>query len=164
MNPHEAFEVTQPVAHATISRFSVGAIFDRGEREKRVNNVVRIGELPKGGKIEPVTDLATIHRMRDEATHKQISQSLDRKIAEMSVDISDALWEEVNLDDGEERISQQARKLARVVTVLSGERDVNDEAVNLAMGMIISARVGMAHSDAVNRGPAIVDQILSSAA
>ncbi len=164
MNPHEAFEVTQPVAHATVSRFSVGAIFDRGDRAMRVDNVVRIGELPKGGKIEPITDLATIHKMRREASFKQIPKSLDRKIAEMSVDVSDALWDEVNLDDGEERISVQARKLARVITILSGETVVNEEAVNHAMGMIISARVGMAHSDAVNRGPSIVSQILSSTA
>ena len=165
MNPHETFDATQEVAHATISRFSVGAIFDRGGSvEERIANVERIGQLPKNGKIEPITDLATIHRMRAEAAGKEIPVSLDREIAVRSVAASDALWEEhgLNLDDGEERISVQVRKIARILTVLSGEEYVNEASVHNAIGLVVSARVGMGHRDAVARGPEIVRDILAA--
>jgi MoxR-like ATPase len=165
MNPHETYDATQDVAHAIISRFSIGAIFDRGgSTEDRIANVERIPKLPKNGKIEPITDLATIHQMRSDASKKVISESLDHEIAVRSVAASDALWEEsgLNLDDGEERISVQVSKIARVLTVLSGEEFVNEAAVHNAIGLVVSARVGMGHRDAVARGPEIVRDILAA--
>ena len=163
LNPHETYESTQPVPHAIISRFSVGAIFDKGgDRAQRVAKVETIGRLSKDAKIEPITDLATIHRMREDAKSKQISASLERGIAELSVSTSDALWDEIGLDDGEERISVQVRKLARVITVLNSESQVNEDAVRGAANLVISARVGMAAHDAVEKGPAIASRILNA--
>jgi MoxR-like ATPase len=165
MNPHETYEATQPVAHATISRFSAGAIFDRGgSREQRIANVKKIGELPKDAKIEPITDLATIHRMRQDAQKVAMPESMETKIAQLAVNTSDALWEEtrLNLDDGEERISTQVRKLARIITILSNETSVNEQAVHNALGLVVAARVGMGHSNAVERGPEIVKNIIGS--
>lgn len=162
MNPKETYEATQPMAHAAISRFSIGAIFGRGESsEARIKRVEQIGSMPRREvKIEPVTNLSNIHAMRENARKLEIGQSLDSRIAEMSVAASDALYENVHLDDGEERLSQQVRKIARVIAVLSGETEVKPEAVNNAMQMVIAARVGMAHPDAVNAGPQMVNEIV----
>ena len=161
MNPLETVDATNPVAHATISRFGLGWIFDRGGSfEQRVARTRGIADLPKEGRIEPITDMATILAMREAAKHKTISSTLEDHIARMSVMASDQLYEKVGLDDGEERLSVQVRRAARGLAVLNDEPEVNGQNVNEAMIMAISARVGMASPDAVELGPKMVREIV----
>ncbi len=162
MNPRETYEATSPIAHANISRFSVGAIFGRGaDQAERVEIVKQISNMPKERKIEPITDLATIHAMRADAQKLEIPESLDAKLAVASVSISDALWEEVKLDDGEERLSVQIRKIARVMAVLASEPKVTEHGVAAAINMVLAARIGMAATNAVEIGPSLVKDILT---
>ncbi len=161
MNARESYESTRPVAHALISRFAIGAIFNRGTIEQRTDRLAAIQAI-RPGKVEPITDVNALHAMRNAADHKAIPASLDDKIARMTIDASDRLWEIAKLDDGEERMFSQVRRIARVLTVLANEQSVNEVAVNNAMAMVVSARIGMADADAVNTGPATVKQILSA--
>lgn len=165
LNPRETYEATNPVSHAGISRFSVGAIFGRGaDKNARIEAVVEIGDLPKESKIEPITDLGTIHAMREAAKDIDISKSLDRRVAEASVEMSDALWDNtsIRLDDGEERLSKQVRKIARIVAVLSSEKQVTEEGVSAAIKLVMAARIGMAAKDAVEIGPQLLDDVVQA--
>lgn len=165
LNPLETYESTNPVAHAGISRFSVGEIFGRGtDRDARAEAVKEIADLPKGGKIEPITDLATIHKMRDDAQSLEVSDSLLERVAYASVDISDALLDHhsLSLDDGEERISKQVLKIAGVVSVLSSEPRVTEKATGSAIKLVMAARIGMAAKDAAKVGPEMINQVLAT--
>lgn len=145
MNRSESREGTFRVLSAMGSRTAIGAILGRDEpnEEKIIANALT-GWKPQPDKVEPITDLATIHALRNQAQEGvNIPGDLLRATTDHVKRLMDGLSSEAGIREAVGRISSQIGRLARAHAVLMGQETVTEHDTQLAMRYALTARLGM---------------------
>lgn len=159
MNPSERREGTHNIPSAWRSRFSIGAELGRDQvTNSRIFQEATKGKhgfkAVKGEEIKPVTDLATIQTMREQATETMvIPDSLQEHAWQRLAKIHDNLAQQGGFDEAPARFAYRTVAAAQTRALLrsnEGNRVTEEDLVSAARYAVL-ARVGMQGANRSNQ-------------